>query len=472
MSFIKVQKLVRNEDGSVRSGSAVIMDVVYVKDGKYHSKQVQREKLGKVVSLDASKRRGVFMSPTRGLIGYDVDEDRFYDPEEEPVAAVEEPVAPVVEPKKAAPAVSEDPHKVFGDVYMAFEAMKSTGLLYKIRSSMTDDSLYEGTIVRLMHRIAADGSRVPLKSLIGRSFVSGMFSKEALDDGKYYSAMGSAAARNAVREILVTDRVPFYTDAIDYKGSRMTIVFDGVGGKPVDCEPVVDPGRWALDHPGDGVAILSECYVTESLFKAYGPESGMTFIAAMPTKKGFPYKDLCQKALKRVDDKECIFEKDGKELFAMRKKIEVFGKKAYAYVIADMGGFGTPSPMFEVLVSNKGGSPELVAEAYASGVKVESSYRGCVPADIDVQAACGSAVCGFLAAHVRRAIQENFLANGVDLSEALGAAQSVMCSVGDKVVVEKAASGIPKMFKSVGMKIPAELSPAEYKDALMNPEES
>ena len=84
MSFIKVQKLVRNVDGSVRSGSAVIMDVVYVKDGKYHSKQVQREKLGKIVSLDLSKRRGVFMSPTRGLVAYDVDEDRFYDPDDMP----------------------------------------------------------------------------------------------------------------------------------------------------------------------------------------------------------------------------------------------------------------------------------------------------------------------------------------------------------------------------------------------------
>ena len=56
------------------------MDVVYVKEGKYHSKQVQREKLGKVVSLDDSKRRGVFMSPTRGLVGYDVDKDCFFDP--------------------------------------------------------------------------------------------------------------------------------------------------------------------------------------------------------------------------------------------------------------------------------------------------------------------------------------------------------------------------------------------------------
>ena len=474
MSFIKVQKLVRNEDGSVRSGSAVIMDVVYVKDGKYHSKQVQREKLGKIVSLDPSKRRGVFMSPTRGLVAYDVDEDRFYDPEEMPAPKVAE--APAAEPEKVVEKVvvsaPEGPHKVFGDVYMALEALKSSGELPKLRACLSDDALYEGTIVRIMHKIVADGSRIPVKSLVDRSFVSEVFSKDAVGGGKYYHKMGSATVRSAIKDMLTTDRVPFYTDAVSYMGTKTVLVFDGVGGRPVGCEPVVDPGRWSLDHGGDGVAILNESYVTESLFKAYGPDSGMTFIAAMPTKKGFPYKDLCQKALKRIGEKECVFEKDGKELFAMRKKIDVFGKKAYAYVIADMGGYETPSPMFQVLISNKGGSPDLVADAYASGLKLEAACRATIPSDIPVQDACGAAVCNFVASCIQEKISADFTSKGVSLTEALGTAQSVMCCIGDKVVVEKAGSGASKMFKGIGMKIPAELSASEYKDSLMNPEES
>ena len=60
MAFIRVQKLVRDRSGEVVSGSASIVDVEYVKEGKYHSKQVMREKLGKVIYLSEDKKVGVF----------------------------------------------------------------------------------------------------------------------------------------------------------------------------------------------------------------------------------------------------------------------------------------------------------------------------------------------------------------------------------------------------------------------------
>ncbi len=465
--------MVRNEDGSVHSGSAVIMDVVYVKDGKYHSKQVQREKLGKVVSLDPSKRRGVFMSPTRGLVGYDVDEDRFYDPDE--MSPTKEPVAeaPVAEaaPEEPKPAPSKCVHKVFGDAYLALEVMRSSGELARIRAAFAEDSIYEGIVVRVMHKIAADGSKIPLKAFVTRSFVSEVFSKDSLKDDKFYHELGSTVNKAAIKGMLSTDRVPFFSDATDYSGPRMMLEFDGVGGKPVRCEPVVDTSRWSLDHDGDGVAILGEGYVSESLFKTYGPDSGMTFIAAMPTSKGFPYKDLCQKALKRVGEKECTFEVNGHEFFAMRKKIEMFGKKAYAYVVSDMGRYGVPSPMFKVLVSNKGGSPELVADAYASGVKIEMSYRESLPQDMPPQDACGMIMCDLISTHVRNTIAISLSMSSVSLSEALGAAQSVMCAIDEEIVVEKTKSA-SKVFDKLSLKIPKELSASEYRDSIMDPEMS
>ena len=81
-------------------------------------------------------------------------------------------------------------------------------------------------------------------------------------------------------------------------------------------------------------------------------------------------------------------------------------------------------------------------------------------------------MCNFVASCIQEKISADFTSKGVSLTEALGTAQSVMCCIGDKVVVEKAGSGASKMFKSVGMKIPAELSASEYRDSLMNPEES
>ncbi len=78
MSFIKAQKIVRNADGHIISGSAAIVDSVYVKTGrKNHSKHVVREKLGRVLFLSDDKKQGIFLSPTRGLVEYSSLSDTF-----------------------------------------------------------------------------------------------------------------------------------------------------------------------------------------------------------------------------------------------------------------------------------------------------------------------------------------------------------------------------------------------------------
>ena len=78
MAFIKAQKLVRDDSGNVISGSAAVVDSVYVKTGtKSHSRQEVREKLGRVLFLSEDKKIGVFQSPTRGLVEYNASTDTF-----------------------------------------------------------------------------------------------------------------------------------------------------------------------------------------------------------------------------------------------------------------------------------------------------------------------------------------------------------------------------------------------------------
>lgn len=61
MAFIKTQKIVRDDTGKIISGSAAIVDAVYVHTGgKAHSKQLVREKLGKVLYLSRDKKSGIF----------------------------------------------------------------------------------------------------------------------------------------------------------------------------------------------------------------------------------------------------------------------------------------------------------------------------------------------------------------------------------------------------------------------------
>ena len=78
MAFIKAQKVVRDENGVITSGSAAIVDTVYVSTGsKNHSKHSVREKLGRVLYLSEDRKSGIFMSPTRGLVEYNALTDTF-----------------------------------------------------------------------------------------------------------------------------------------------------------------------------------------------------------------------------------------------------------------------------------------------------------------------------------------------------------------------------------------------------------
>ena len=77
MAFIKVQKVVKDSAGSVVSGSAAIVESVYVPGKQNHSRQRVRERLGKVIYLAEDKKSGIFLSPTRGLVQYNVLSDVF-----------------------------------------------------------------------------------------------------------------------------------------------------------------------------------------------------------------------------------------------------------------------------------------------------------------------------------------------------------------------------------------------------------
>ena len=56
MPFIRTQRMMYTDDGSVTQGTASIIDTEYVKGERYHSKQVTRERLGKVITIDNDKK--------------------------------------------------------------------------------------------------------------------------------------------------------------------------------------------------------------------------------------------------------------------------------------------------------------------------------------------------------------------------------------------------------------------------------
>ena len=111
MAFIKAQKIIRDENGVITSGSAAVVDTVYVQTGqKNHSKQIVREKLGKVLFLSDDKKSGIFMSPTRGLVEYNAISDTFEEVSRKDPRIQTEEVFPETEI-----------HTIFGDSYLFLE---------------------------------------------------------------------------------------------------------------------------------------------------------------------------------------------------------------------------------------------------------------------------------------------------------------------------------------------------------------
>ena len=124
MPFIKTQKIVRGEDGSIQSGSAAIVDTVYDKNSpKYHAKHTVRERLGKVLYLAEDKRSGIFSSPTRGLVFYSAAADRFdaVESNDPRISATYQPGPLLI-------------HTVFGDTYLLLKFLEKQGLIPVLKS--------------------------------------------------------------------------------------------------------------------------------------------------------------------------------------------------------------------------------------------------------------------------------------------------------------------------------------------------
>lgn len=89
MPTLRIQNLkIDPETQKIISGSAAIKESKYLPKDKwiqckdsskkpYHSISVTRENLGKVLYLSEDRKKGIFKSPTRGIVYYDSLTDEF-----------------------------------------------------------------------------------------------------------------------------------------------------------------------------------------------------------------------------------------------------------------------------------------------------------------------------------------------------------------------------------------------------------
>ena len=161
MPFIKTQKLKYDEEGNILSGSASLIESVYVSDSKYHSKPRVIEKLGKVLFFDKSTKTGIFQSPTRGLVEYCSVTNEFKE-----VPLDDERISPNYQ---AAPPLI---HTVFGDAWFLMEFLKKSGLGEVLNSVFQKKSLCERLWAHILHSLAKDGSKISCEDWIAKSYLS------------------------------------------------------------------------------------------------------------------------------------------------------------------------------------------------------------------------------------------------------------------------------------------------------------
>ena len=161
MAYIKVQNIKINDEGDIISGTASICETIYDSNVKGKCRHEVREKLGKVLYITEDKKEGIFLSPTRGLVSYNVNKDEF---------------SRVKEDDSRLKGTYDNPkpevHKVFGDTFLLLEIMKKSHLTEVLREVFPKEDVFISIIIHVLYTILRDRSGIALDDYISKSFLS------------------------------------------------------------------------------------------------------------------------------------------------------------------------------------------------------------------------------------------------------------------------------------------------------------
>ena len=161
MAYIRVQNLKINDEGIIISGTASICETIYDKNAKGSCRHEVREKLGKVLYITEDHKEGIFLSPTRGLVSYNVNRDTF-----SLVKENDSRLSGVYTYSKP------EVHKVFGDSFLLLEVMKKTHLTEVLHEVFPKEEEFVSVIIHVLYTILRDRSSISFDDFISKSFLS------------------------------------------------------------------------------------------------------------------------------------------------------------------------------------------------------------------------------------------------------------------------------------------------------------
>ena len=381
MAFIRTRKIKYDSENKIVSGTAAIIESHYIPGNvKNHSKQIVREKLGKVIELYNNKS-GLFLSPTRGLVVYNSETDEFSDP------VTREEIQTIVETPEITERLFPDAnvHTVFGDAYLLFEVLKKTGLNNVLREAFPEKVIYERFLCHLLHGILKDGSRITCDDFVAKSFASYIAKDIPLDtlkcDTAFFSFMGEDKIKLAFFKSYIkmmrsshpdfgkacfVDSTPLPNDidspfnalcshgiAATAMQMRLILILDETTLRPIwfDIIPgnVLDINTLkvitkdievSLDIRLNGY-ILDAGYASKELIQSFtlqGKEEDIPekkYLVRMPAKRGYPHRKLYTEMKDLFSKAKYDFIRESHSYFGKMKQVTVFGTEVYAYVYVD-----------------------------------------------------------------------------------------------------------------------------------------
>lgn len=370
MSFIKAQKIVYDNSGRIISGSASLVDAVYISTGgRAHSRQQVRERLGRVLYLSENRKRGIFLSPTRGLVEYDALSDSFSPVEKDDPRIDGEALFPQTEI-----------HTVFGDAYLLLDFLEKLGLLSVLQAVFPKKETYGRVLCHILHGILKDGSKISCDNFIQKSFASYLFSDIPIptlhSDTRFFSLLGEDSIKVSFFQGFVAamqkknpdfgkgcyvDSTPLPNDIGDNPFNalcchgvtssevmtRLILVLDEKTGLPVwydiipgnvlDVNTIMTMVNDVADSLGIEIdsLVLDAGYISRELVEAFHIGTEKTLIGRMPARKGYPHKTLYWEVKDLIGKGKYAFVRNHHIYFGFRREIELFGQSEYAYIYVD-----------------------------------------------------------------------------------------------------------------------------------------
>ena len=369
MAFIKVQKLVRDENGKITSGSASIIDTMYDPSRAGHSAHITRERLGKVVYISEDRKSGIFESPTRGLVCYDSALDEFSDVNQS-------------DPRIDRDAVFPEPqiHTVFGDSYLILNFLYKTGFIELFKTVFTETTHYERVLCHVVHSLVKDGSRITCDDFYAKSVISYILDSLPIaslkSDTAYFNYMGLDNVKMSFFKAYIAfmrkeypnfgvgcyvDSTPLPNDIIDNPFNalcshgvsctevmmRLVLILDEETGYPVwfDFIPGNELDINTLRHLKEDVEgnlgitinsyVLDAGYISKELIQEMVNTPEKTFLGRMPARKGFPFHECYNEVKDYIGKGKYCFLRNGHTYFGKKLKKVVFDSNVFLYVYVD-----------------------------------------------------------------------------------------------------------------------------------------